>query len=220
MIRSRLLIVHMPPTPAARPFGVPLGGFSLASSLFRRGVLPLRGQGAIQLADPARVADFDIDVDLLVGELSSQGLQDTRDQSAVVGGKVDPIEQVPAVPAVGDDRNGPAERLQERRDRERLLIGQFLLGVGRGDCPRSLGVAIDQQPATPNDVAVFGGPALPVRWEQVHQPGHAPGSPAQLRRIAGHAGQISRGIMPDDRRFVFEQDTHLNRRTGFDQNAL
>ena len=151
-------------------------------------VLPLRGQGSVQLADPRRVADFGIDVDLIVSEPRRQDSQNTSHQPPIVSWEVNAVEQVGTVPAVGDDGLRPSLRLQERRDLERLLFGQGLLGVGRGDGSNSLRITIDQQPASPGDVAVFGCSTVPIRRKWIEQEVDPLGPLAESLGIAGHQG--------------------------------
>ena len=91
---------------------------------------------------------------MIVVELRCQRLQGTFHNAAVIDGKINAIEQVGTVAAVGQDRLRPAPGRQCLADHLGFGDGSIMLGVRRGDPCRPDRVDVNQQPTPGNDIAV------------------------------------------------------------------
>src|SRR5262249_20367040 len=88
-------------------------------------------------------------------------------QATVAGWQVDPVKQVIAVAAVGQDRRRPAQAGQVAASGLYHFKGLGLLGLGGADVLRPSGVGVDRQPAAAEDVGVVGRLVLAAHADAV-----------------------------------------------------
>src|SRR5262249_20903340 len=72
-------------------------------------VVALAGPGPVELDDPRRVKYGPVDLDVVVVESIAQGVQDSLDQSAVIGGEVDGVDEMKTVARIAEHGLGPAK---------------------------------------------------------------------------------------------------------------
>ncbi|KAF5033340.1 hypothetical protein DSECCO2_607780 [anaerobic digester metagenome] len=143
------------------------------------GVVALPGYGTVEFPDPGGVVVRGIDCCAIVreeGVESRESALHERGRCLVVR-KVDPVEEVGAVPGVCPD--GFREPLLRKvsGDPARGGDGCIVLGVGRGDAARPDGVDIDREPAAADDVGIGRGRVSPgeAQLDPVRPPGEEGG---------------------------------------------
>ena len=95
-----------------------------------------------------------VDVHPLGREDRPEGRQDAPDQTSVVGGEVDPIEQVESVATVREDRVGPSQAAEVLSDRVDDVFSGVLLGLGGRTALWTDRVRVDHEEAAADDVRV------------------------------------------------------------------
>ena len=94
------------------------------------GRIAFAGQGARQLADAGRVEDAPVDLRGRGIKAVGECLEDALHHAALVSREVEPVKQVVAVAAVGEDRRGPAAAAEVVAHGPDHPQGLALLAVG------------------------------------------------------------------------------------------
>ncbi|MPM41441.1 hypothetical protein SDC9_88096 [bioreactor metagenome] len=163
---------------------------------------PVHGTG--KTPDASRIVDRQIDMDPLIRSLGDL-LQAGVDQSLIVHRQVDAVHELSAVPAVDDQRLRPAERGESGPDFMSFLHSRLMFVLAAGNSARTHCVAVDQQPATDQNVSIGGGRFAADGTQAVY----GPGQQCRIHRIDRRIGasitaQLSQGFRHDGNMFEIE----------------
>src|SRR5262249_26653804 len=120
-----------------------------------RGVVTLPSQRSRQLADSGGIKNSPVDLHMVVVESLRQGVQATLDQAVIVGGNVDPVQQVVAIAGVGEDWVRPAGLFAEIIAHLAACVqGEGFFGIRGGYAAWADRIGVDQKPLSADDVPV------------------------------------------------------------------
>ena len=120
--------------------------------------------------DPRRIVNRSVDRNLF-----GRGLCDFANhpahQLAVCCREVDPVHELRSVAGIGHDGIWPAKRGKPVADLASLGQRGFVFRIRAGHAGGSSGIAVDQQPAPPDNIRVGGRRIPPSRTQTVHRAG-------------------------------------------------